>query len=267
MAVTFVAASLGPGLGASAAVTPDLPAGMANDDIMIMVCETAGTQGLSTPTDWNVLDQAYETGDSTTGTRLSVFWKRVVGGETAPTVGDSGDHQCVKIFAYRGCRSQGNPWNAVTGGVDATAGTSVSITGVTTTVANCLVLNIICTPFDTSTSNQVDGWTNGNLSGITERGDTFTTASNGGGHALADGTKATAGATGSTSVTLTNSAVAAFMTVALDPTVTPGPPQAAVTSTANDPLGAVKSNNSAVSAASAASAPKGSVGVKAGGIG
>lgn len=215
MAITFVAA--GAGVGNTGSINPDLPAGIDVHDILVLVCESAGTEVVSTPTDWSILDQAYETGNASTGTRLSVFWKRVVGGETSPTVSDPGDHVVGRIAAYRGCRQAGNPWNAVVGGVDATAGTSVSITGVTTTVDDCRILNIICSPFDTSVSNQVSGWSNGSLSGIAERFDNFTTNGNGGGVGMIDSLKATAGATGSTSVTLANSAVTAFMTVALEP--------------------------------------------------
>lgn len=206
------------GQGGSSGITPPMPTTFEANDILLLVCESSA-EALTAPDGWTLLDQPYETTD----VRLTVFWKRAVGGETSPTVPDPGDHVVGRIIAYQDCAAHGDFWNVVTGGVMSTAGTSVSITGVTTTLANCLILNIVASPFDTNISNQVDGWTNGNLTGLTERMDNFTTASNGGGIGMIEGLKATAGATGDTSVTLTNSATAAFMTIALQGNPDPEP--------------------------------------------
>ena len=219
MAVTFVS-SPSTGTAGTGDITPTMPTGVDANDILILPVETAATESVSTPSGWNLLDQAYETGDASTGTRLTVFWKRAVGGDTAPTITDPGDHAVGRIVAYRDCKRTGDPFDAVTGGVDSSAGTSVSITGVTTTAANCLVLNILAMPTDTNTSNRITDWTNANLTSITERIDAFTTSNNGGGIGLAEGYKASAGSTGATTATLAVSEIAAFMTVSLVPHTT-----------------------------------------------
>ena len=231
--------SAGAGVGSDTSISPAMPAGFAANDILILVCETAATESLSTPSGWSLLYQAFETGNVATGTRLTVFWKRAAGGESSPTISSPGNHVVGRIAAYSGCAIHEDPWDVVSGGVMASAGTSVSITGLTTSIENSLVLNIVCTPTDTSTANQVDGWTNGNLSGITERFDNFTTFGNGGGIGMAEGLKASPGSVANTTVTLTNSAVAAFMMVALKGVPAPESDTMSTASTVNAPTSKV----------------------------
>jgi len=87
-----------------------------------------------------------------------------------------------RIIAIRGAVSSGNPWNVTAGGVEAVSDTSGSIPGATTTVTNTLVVTAIATslPDETSTA-KFSGWTNANLTSLTERTDNSVTAGNGGG--------------------------------------------------------------------------------------
>ncbi|MBX3665094.1 MAG: hypothetical protein KF834_05370 [Burkholderiales bacterium] len=133
-----------------------------------------------------------------------------------PTVADPGNHVYCRILTYRGVIPVGNPWNVTGGGVKGAASTSVTVTGVTTTVADTRVVQVVAHDRD-SADPHFSGQTNANLTGITERSDGGTTSGNGGGFAVWDGIKATAGATGNTSANITNSVVNAFLTIALMP--------------------------------------------------
>lgn len=59
--------------------------------------------------------------------RLAVYWKRCVGGDTAPTVAASGDHNTACILLFDGVIRQGNPWANMAEGNDGGAN-SKSIT-------------------------------------------------------------------------------------------------------------------------------------------
>ena len=111
----------------------------------------------------------------------------------APTVADPGDHVYAQILTYRGVISTGNPWDVTGGGVKAAASTSVTVTGVTTTVANTLIVQAVARDLDSSAA-AFSAETNANLTGITERSDAGTTSGVGGGFAVWDGVKAAASA-------------------------------------------------------------------------
>src|SRR4030095_16478763 len=122
-------------------VAPLLPDNRQLNAIRLLFVESAN-EVVSTPSGWTITadsPQGTGTGGGTTSTRISVFWKRVVGTEVAPVITDPGDHVIAQIHAFRGCIDSGNPWDVTSGDVDAVGSTSVSIPGDTTTVANCLV--------------------------------------------------------------------------------------------------------------------------------
>jgi hypothetical protein len=120
------------------------------------------------------------------------------------------------MIAIRGAAASGNPWDVTAGGVEATDDTSGSIPGATTTVANTLVVTAIATSLpDASSTAKFSGWTNANLTSLTERTDNSVTAGNGGGLAIATGVKATAGAYGNTAVTLVNAAYKGMISIAI----------------------------------------------------
>ena len=147
--------------------------------------------------------QGTGTGGSSGSVALTVFWSRYNGTQGAPTTSDSGDHQIGRMIAIRGATTSGNPWDVTAGGVDATASTTATIPGATTTVANTLVVvaAAVGLPNSNGTAN-FSAWTNANLSSITERTDNTRNAGVGGGIGVATGGKATAGAYGNTTVTL-----------------------------------------------------------------
>jgi hypothetical protein len=93
----------------AATIQPPFPASTLADDIALLVCESENQAiTLSIPQGFaEVLNSPQGTGTagSAGSTRLAVFWKRLVGGDTAPTVADSGDHTTGQIHVFRGCKT------------------------------------------------------------------------------------------------------------------------------------------------------------------
>ncbi len=138
----------------------------------------------------------------------------------APVVADPGDHVYCRILTYRGVITAGDPWDVTGGGVAVLD--TVTLTGVTTTVANTRVVQAVSRD-DDSAAATFGGQTNANLTGITERSDAGTTSGNGGGIGVWDGVMATAAATGNTTASVTTASVNAFLTIALRPAGPPAP--------------------------------------------
>ena len=219
-AVTYVAA--GAVAGNAAAITPALPAGILTNDILLLSLETANQViSIATPNGgtWTeVTNSPQGTGTTALGTRLTVFWSRYNGTQTAPITSDSGNHQIGRIIAIRGAIASGNPWDVTAGSVESTSDTSGAIPGATTTVGNILVVAAIATdlPDATGTAN-FSAWANSNLTNVNERTDDTDNAGNGGGLGIATGVKVTAGAYGDTTVTVGTSAVKGMMSIAIKP--------------------------------------------------
>lgn len=206
-----VASSLG-------SITPAFPASLAADDVILGIGESVG--GANYPT-IATNGFAHISSDATpvspvvqgVNTQLSVVWRRYDGAVTAHAWGDSGDHNIGRYLAIRGCPTTGNPWHIVSVATSATSSTAASWPGVTTTVPDCLVLEIIATGADIGTA-QLGALTNANYTSIVEQIDNATTSGGGGVIGCVSATKATAGATGASTATLTTAATKAYMTIA-----------------------------------------------------
>ena len=205
-------------VSATGAVSPAWPT-HAVDDVALLFVESAGGEPatLSTPAGFvAVANSPKATGTTTNGTQITVFWARATSAAmTAPTVADLGDHVYAQIITYRGVINTGNPWDITGGGVKAAASNSVTVTGVTTTVPDTLIVQAVARDND-SAAVAFSAQANANLTNITERTDAGTTSGNGGGFVVWDGGKETAGATGNTTATVTSS-INAFLTIALSP--------------------------------------------------
>lgn len=204
------------------AITPPYPAAMTANDVCLLVAESenqpitlSSAQGFVEVTG---SPQFAGTAATDPANRIAVFWKRTVGGDTAPTVADSGNHTTGQIHCFRGVVGVGNPWDVTAGGNDGGANdTTGVIPGATTTVANTLVVLIQGTSFNGNSTTQCSGWTNTDLANLTERTDNTNTAGLGGGHCMATGEKAAAGSYTSTSVTLANTTFKGALSIALKP--------------------------------------------------
>lgn len=169
--------------------------------------------------------------------RIAVFWKRCAGGDSDPVVTDPGNHACGQIHLFTGVKTSGDPWDVIGAGNDSAANdTSASIPGATTTLNDCLVVLICGTSFNGNSTAEFSSWTNGDLANLTERADNCSTIGLGGGHGMATGEKASAGAYGATTVTLANTSFKGCFSIALAPAASTGSPDAgSATATANNP--------------------------------
>jgi len=221
-APTFVAA------GASAAnlsaITVNYPTGWANGDVLLLFVQTSN-QGVTAPTGWTELTsspQGTGTGGNAGSVGLSAFWRVAQTGDSGSvSVADGGNHQYGVIVAYRGVDTSGaTPFDVTpVGGVQSTATTSGATgTSVTTSTADAMVVVAFADAYD-SILTSFSSWANSNLTSVTERfDDGGTSVGTGGGVGIADGVMASAGAVGSTTVTITqstNTTKTAFMTVPL----------------------------------------------------
>jgi len=187
------------------------------NDIALLFIESCGGQAVTTPTGFAALANSPQaTGSGTNGTQITVCWARATStAMTAPTVTNPGNHVWAQIITYRGVANTGNPWNITGGGVKATASTSVTVTGVTTSGPNKLIVQAVARDIS-GTGAMFSAETNANLMNITERSDAGTASGNGGGFAVWDGLLDTGSATGNTTATVTSS-INAFLTIALAP--------------------------------------------------
>lgn len=165
---TFVAA--GTGASGTGSISPGLPAGWAQNDIFVMLTESGPSEPVTAPAGWT--DMNVPTGNG--ASQLGVFWRRATASESAPTVADSGNHTHAIIMAFRGCITTGSPWdvsqsstNNLNGGTSAGAD---RITGITTSVNNCLIVGAV-TANSGSAGSFFSFWTCAALSSVTEQVD------------------------------------------------------------------------------------------------
>ncbi len=213
--MVFAAGALLAGTGA---ISPVLPLGSYIGDLLVMFVET--NNETITVSGWTQAPNSPQS-DTTDTTRLTVFYKWATGEADTTTTSDSGDHQVAAIVGVYGGTGYGNPFNATAGGTEATSDTSVSISGVTTTIQNTLVLAATTSARNATASNEFSGWTNANLNTIQEWIDGTDTAGLGGGIGMASGIYPLIGNFGSTTATAVTATRKALWAGAVSPPTYP----------------------------------------------
>lgn len=212
--------SSGTPVAGTGAITVGMPSSFAAGDLLGMIVESANQAVATPPSGWTEdanSPQGTGTAGGTAATRLTLYWKIATGSETGINIGDAGDHTYGVTFAISGThQTLATAIHQSAGDVASSASTSVTWPAVTTTVPNCLILNICANATDTATA-QMSGEANASLASVTERIDTSTASGNGGGLTVVSGTLASAGASGSTTGTLATSSVQGRITVAIRP--------------------------------------------------
>jgi hypothetical protein len=132
--------------GASATLTPGIPAGLSDGDMMLCFAslrENAGTTDITMPAGWTPLfaTQRHPSGENS----IRAFYRRFVTGDTAPTVtfagGGTGDTTLAVIVGFSGGLAAGDPLDVLgTFSTNASAVNVGPITGVTPTVDDALVI-------------------------------------------------------------------------------------------------------------------------------
>jgi len=145
------------------------------------------------------------------------FYKVASGSESTMSVSNTGgyDHIYGVMLAFRG-QATSSPINVTA--LNSSSGTSGSAAAVTTTVADCMVVNVVQWAQD-ATAGQSSSPANAGLTSVTEQFDGGTTSGNGGGITVITGFKAAAGSTGNTTFTLANSQAWGTTTFAIAPVV------------------------------------------------
>lgn len=197
------------------------PSHATNDVALLLIQTDAEASSLVTAAGFASVTAAQSTGTAaaTNAVALQMFWKRATGtAEANVTLADAGSHTLAVILTFTNVATTGNPWNAVGGGVKATASTNCAISQVTTVTADSLIVAVLAGSVDTTTA-QVSTWTNAGLANpaIAEIVDTATTTGGGGSLSAAAGGLKLKGATGTTTATLASSSKNAFLTIALSP--------------------------------------------------
>lgn len=213
MPITFV--SSGTNNNGTANVLPGLPANGQTDDFMIMAVESSGINNQpATPTGWTLLETA-RTGAPTyiaDDARMTVFHAWYSSGINR-TVVDSGDHTGARIHMFRGVDLT-TPIEAWTFSADAANVTSHSHTSPTTLTDGAFVVGCFAIGDD--------GWTlsalaNTSLVSATDTGLSLYASGNDGGHFVAYGEKATAGAVNNWTFTSSLAERSAGIVLALKP--------------------------------------------------
>ena len=191
------------GVSANAAVaTGDLtitPPATQTDDIMICAITTRGTNDgvVSFPSGWT----KYQELVNGTSLRGILAWKRAVGAEAAFVISrtdTNNDGTAGNVIVFRGCIATGSPINASSMQANAASSTCTAAS-ISTTVANTEILFTMYDHDDGASADQ----TCTDPGALTERFDNATTA--GGDKAVsgAHGAKASIGATGNATGSLT----------------------------------------------------------------
>jgi hypothetical protein len=205
MAVAFRSVgTFGSGTTSATAAVPTGGGAPVSGDLLLIILESSDAFNVggtpNTPSGWTKLFEETQAEGANGVTTLTIFGKIAGASESNVTVDGAANHHCCQMICYSGTRNLVSDVQVGTGnGADTGNGTA---TGVTTPEDNCLVLAVFSTTNDAASTTNFSGYTNSNLSSITERIDQGATNGSGGGVGLAEGLKASAGATGNTTVTI-----------------------------------------------------------------
>lgn len=183
------------------------PAGVAVGELLLVICvcdSTSGAPNMSTTTPgWSKIG---EIGDTARDVQIAAFWKIASGSDDTVTV----DLSIARRFYYFSTRFSNidgtTPINA--SAFSQATGDPINITGVTTTVANCLVVGAIGTDGSATFTWNTAGWTKiaEDSSGSIQLGCSFATKE-----------QASAGATGTSNVSLAGTEPSACFQIAIAP--------------------------------------------------
>lgn len=190
---------------ATGAVTPGMPGSLVTNDILICGVRTQNAQAATIANQaggtWTEFPTVSPLDQTSSGLRGTLFWSRYNGTQTAPTTNDSGVVNCALIVAYSGCVITGDPYDVTNSNAQDETTTAASVTGAVSTVDAVMAVAISVCRRDANSTTNATAWANGSLASITERFDQISATGAGGGFAIADGIKTSAGTISATTWT------------------------------------------------------------------
>ena len=171
-APTFVAAGTASFTATNATnLTPGLPSGWAADDIHIMLVARSDNTDITDPSGWTRITPSSAAENNTTLQRVEVFWRRAVGGDTAPSVtaGSSTVVRGARIFGVRGCPTSGDPFAFSNGGTRSNNAASATVTTASMTPTENNTFNLFLSAYedDPNAYSQPSGWSTVTVAGST----------------------------------------------------------------------------------------------------
>lgn len=210
-AQTATAGGVGP-------VTPGIPAGTTTNHIMVLVVESSN-QTVNAITGWNNIGVGSVAQATGLVTMITARWKVAGASETAPNVSIAagGNHVIARIISFSGCDT-GTPILATYIGADNGVGTAFSIPGGVASKPDCLVVGVLSTGTDVTSTAMASGWASTTTfvnPSLTEQMDNWHVTGDGGGFAMAVGGLAGTGPYAPITGTLTTGNTKALMSFVL----------------------------------------------------
>ncbi len=204
----------------TAACAPVLPTHQAGDTLVVILAGSGQNNYAAPAGGWaEVTDSPQHDAGSGLNARAQAWWLRATDSTTAdPSISDvASDGTKVGVaIVIRGAAV--SPLDDTNGDTTTVAGTAVAIPGGTTVTSNALVLAVCASIFDNFTQPQHGQPTNADLSDVMMQINYCTNVGAGVQLAIISGRKASAGAFGTTTTTLANSAASqARIMIALKP--------------------------------------------------
>lgn len=211
--------SVGANAVGTTSATPGEPSGAAEGDLLVCIIASAGAAGEPTMSaDWTKI-RTVKNGTALTDSMLTVF--RAIRGASAPSyaVSNTTNHVSARVLAITaGSFDPTTPIHVESGGNVQGSTQSVSISGLTTTMDDCLILSISAASLpDANSTSQYGSWANAALANGAEQTDNNTNQGNGGGHGTWSGEKASQGVVGPTTATKASAALLANLMIAIAP--------------------------------------------------
>jgi len=194
----------------------------ATDDIIVVAAVNRGSDGpITTPSGYTAFSgNPFETGSTSNDAQIACFWKRATSGsEAAISISDgagAAQRTIAKAFAIQGCTTSGTPFVEFTGGSgnDSTPSAPGGATGGDTRL---LLSMFALIGVDQDTSNLSAGFSNGDLTNLTNQVEYNTSSNSGYGLYAATGERAVSGTIGATSGTWSTAGDWAGVQIALIP--------------------------------------------------
>lgn len=214
--------SRGTATHASTATTVPLPSSWAAGDLILLFIETDADDTASVSSGWTaVTGSPVSTTSSATDAKLYVWYRRAVGGDTAPTVTPSSTHFSGCTHAFSGVKTTGDPFTDTTTGALNSTSTSVTVPGATVNSEHHLLVVGIAVGWDANNAGFFNlDHANSDVPALAWRSGETTNLNSGGGVGVyVGGLSINTGTCADTTLTVDGATYQAYMSIALAPAV------------------------------------------------